>query len=109
MTFAYQGGGTIKLDGCVCPTKQIYLYYKWSENSFAYLKYKAQKGVMERIAIKRVIINKNARTAYADVVLYQDTLNSLYNESDLITEDEAKYLAQIYWLTQLEEYQRNYC
>ena len=109
MTFSYEGSGTILLEGCVCPTRQIYVYYKWRENSYAYLKYKAEKGVMERIAIKKVIIHQSPKTAYAEVVLYQDTLNSLYNESDLITEEEAKYLAQVFWLTQLEEYRRTKC
>lgn len=109
MIFEYTGSGTIIVEGCTCPKKEIYLYYKWPENSIAYLKYKAEKGIMERVAIKKVIINKNYATKLAEVVLYQDTMNSLYNENDLITEEEAKYLAQVFWLTQLENYKKNVC
>lgn len=109
MSFEYTGEGTIRISGCVCPTKQVYVLYKWQVNSYVYLKYKALQGIMERVAIKKVIINQSPKTAFAEVVLYQDTLNSLYNENDLITEEEALYYAQLYWLTQLEQYQKSIC
>jgi hypothetical protein len=108
MSLEYTGEGTIKISGCVCPIKNIYILTQWAINSYAFLKYKAQRGIMEKISIKKVIVT-NKKIGSVQIVLYQDTLNSLYNESDLITEEEAKYLAQVYWLTQLEQYQRNSC
>jgi hypothetical protein len=97
MTYHYISSGFAKTGGCAKTQKAIYVHYKWGENSIVYLKYKAQKGILERIAIKRVILNAGTKTYNKIVPIYQDTLNSLYNESELISEVDARNLALEYW------------
>jgi AAA+ ATPase superfamily predicted ATPase len=109
MIYNYFSSGKIKVGGCAKTQRSIYVHYKWGENSIVYLKYKAQKGILEKIAIKRVILNSGPKTYNKIISIYQDTLNSLYNESDLITETEARSLAITYWETQEAEIKRNQC
>lgn len=93
MTYKYYGSGIIQTFGCARIEKDIYVLYKWGERSVVFLKPKALKGVLEKVAVKKVYLNfKLGR--YTPI--YQDTLNSLYNEEELISEVEARSLAQEY-------------
>ena len=95
--FSYVGSGTAYTKGCAHTKKITYIQYKYGENSIVYLKYKAEKGIIERIAIKRVLLNSGPKTYNKIVPIYQDTLNSLYNENELILEADARALALAYW------------
>jgi hypothetical protein len=97
MNYSYVGSGTVKTGGCAIVEKYAYIEYKWGENSTLYVKEKAEKGILERVVIKRVILNSNAKTFLKVIPIYQDTLNSLYNENDLIVECDARNLATAYW------------
>lgn len=89
----YTGSGVTKTSGCAMTSSLVYTPYKWSVNSILYIKHKANKGILERVAIKRVILN----SAYNQIVpIYQDTLNSLWNEDDLLIEGQARDLAIAY-------------
>jgi hypothetical protein len=96
-TLYYTAAGGAKTGGCALTSRYVYIPYKWGENSVLYIKHKAVKGILERIAVKRVILNSGPKTGNQIVPIYQDTLNSLWNESDLITESEARDLALAYW------------
>lgn len=89
----YIGSGGIKISGCAIANKVVYVSHKWEVNSILYIRHKAVKGVLERVAIKRVILNSVANQI---VPIYQDTLNSLWNEDDLLTEAHAIELTEIY-------------
>lgn len=91
MTLYYTGNGNVNIGGCARVERRIYVFYKWGERSIVYVKPKAVKGILEKIAVKKVILN-NISGQYIPV--YQDTLNSLYNEEELITEYEARVLVQ---------------
>lgn len=97
MNYSYVGSGTIKTGGCAIVEKYAFVEYKWGEGSVLYVKSKAEKGVIERVVIKRVILNSNAKTFLKIIPIYQDTLNSLWNENDLIIECDATTLATSYW------------
>ena len=71
------------MGGCAVVRVEYYYQFKFGINSFAWLAYKARRGVLEKVAIKSV------RMVSPYVFLYTDTLNSLYNESDLMTQQEA--------------------
>lgn len=100
--FSYIGSGTVYTKGCAITKKITYINYKYGENSIVYLKYKAEKGIIERIAIKRVLLNSGPKTYNQIIPIYQDTLNSLYNEDELILEADAKALALAYWTKRQE-------
>jgi hypothetical protein len=95
-TLYYTASGGAKTGGCALASRHVYITYKWSENSILYARHKAVKGILERVAIKRVILNSGPKTGNQIVPIYQDTLNSLWNESDLIIEEEARDLALAY-------------
>lgn len=68
--------------------------------------HKAKLGVIEKIVVKYPKIVKNAKTYGKVVVLYKDTFNALWNESDLIVKAEAVALATAYYedlLVELDE------
>lgn len=109
MIYHYLSSGTIKTGGCAKTGKKLYLTHKFSENSIVYLKFKAKKGVLERIAIKKVILRAGPKSYNTVVPLYQDTLNSLYNEEDLISELEARTIAVEYWENVLLQVRENKC
>ena len=96
-TLYYVGGGEVKTGGCALTSRVVYISYKWGENSILYVRHKAVKGILERVAIKRVILNSGPKTGNQIVPIYQDTLNSLWNEDDLLIEAHARDLALAYW------------
>lgn len=96
MTLFYNASGFINIYGCSEIERRINVNYKWGERSVVYVKPKAIQGIFEKVAIKKVFMNnfKGNLNPYAPI--YQDTLNSLYNEDELISEFEAISLVQDY-------------
>lgn len=91
--FNYTGSGTINLIGCGLYRKKINVYYKWAEGSILFSKEKAQKGRLEEIYIKTVLLNRSFNTI---IPIYKDSYNSLWNEEDLVDANEAVLLIQEY-------------
>ena len=81
MDFSYSATGAIRIGGCSS--------YKWAENTIhlyeigdvLYSKSKALRGFLEKVVIKNTIFP-----------IYVDTLNSLWNEEDLISFSQANSL-----------------
>lgn len=97
MALEYTGSGGAETFGCAETSMLVYYEYPFGEGSVAYLRYKAEKGVLERVVIKKVIIRQNRATWGQVIFLYQDTLNALFNESDLITHEQAVGIAEAYY------------
>jgi len=93
----YTGSGGINIFGCARIKQSNYYTYKYGENSIVFLRYKAVRGVLEKIAIKKVILKQGYRTGGQVIPLYQDTFNAYYNEEELCTHQEAVDLATIYF------------
>jgi hypothetical protein len=91
--YVHSNSGFVVVSGCARIERRIFVNYRWGERSVVFLKYKAEKGIMEKIAVKKVILNFKLGS-YTPV--YMDTLNSLYNEEELINEEQAKTLVQLY-------------
>lgn len=104
--YTYEGDGIVTTHGYAIVKKKSYINYKWGENSILFVKSKAIKGCLEKVCIKKVIINYGPNTYNKVIPLYQDTLNSLWNENDLIEELDAKNLALEYWQTLEQIYQQ---
>jgi len=94
--FEYIGSGGAETLGCAEYSMQVYYTYAFEVGSIVYLKHKAKKGILERVAIKRIFIRQNKATWGQPIFIYQDTLNSLYNEADLVTHQQAVDLTLIY-------------
>ena len=86
----------VEFSGAASTAYSIYFEYKWGENSIVYVKDKARRGILERVAIKRVVLNSGPKTYDKIIPVYVDTLNSYWNEDDLILEDEARDLISDY-------------
>jgi len=92
-SYTYIPNGQIDIKGCSENKRSIFVFYKWGERSVVYVKPKAIRGILERIAVKRVIMNFKLGK-YPPI--YVDNLNSLYNEDELISETEAKGIVRDY-------------
>ena len=97
MAIQYTASGGINIFGCARIKHSIYYTYKYGENSVVFLRYKAVRGILEKIAIKKVIIKQSIMTFGQIVPLNQDTLNAYYNEEELCTHQEAVDFAKIFY------------
>ena len=103
MALTYTATGGIEVLGCASVRATPYIPHQFDIGDILYNCKKAeQKGILEKIKIKRLIYNNNSSTFLHNVVLYVDMYNSLWNENELCTEEEAKELAAAY----LEEQRR---
>lgn len=109
VTYSYTATGGATFNGCAATEKITYINYRWGENSVLYVLAKAQKGILEQVAIKRVILNSGRKTFNQVIPIYQDTLNSLWNENDLILEADARTLAAAYWEARQAAISANRC
>jgi len=78
---------------CGVGGRKIAIIYRWGEGSVVYSVKKARHGILEAVAIKKVIFVSGRQTLGRITFLYQDTYNSYWNENDLCTEDDARTLA----------------
>ena len=60
-------------------------------------------GQFEKVAIKEVRLIMNASTFGKMVFIYVDTLNSLWNEWDLVQEYDALLIAKMYYESKIIE------
>lgn len=58
---------------------------------------KAKRGILEKVVIRRVNALNSLLTQGAFEVMYVDTLNSLWNEWDLVSHAEAIDIAKAYY------------
>jgi hypothetical protein len=101
--FEYTSGGGIGLGGCGGRRVTLYRHFRFGPGDTVYLCYRAIRGVLERVTIKRINIVQNERTAGQIIPLYVDTYNSIYNEDDLCTEAQAIAKANYFYNKQLVE------
>ncbi len=64
---------------------------------------KARVGRLEKVVIKTIRVVTSRRTFGGKVVLYEDTLNGLWNEDELAALDATTALAAAYWQRAAEE------
>jgi hypothetical protein len=98
----YVGSGGVVVGGCA-KTAILAEYYitQFVVGDLAYEKYKAIKGFLSEVAIKRVDVLKNERTFMQPLVRYRDTLNGTYFEGDLVDYQTALSLQQEFLAIQM--------
>ena len=89
MSYDEVGAGGVTADGCVAPEWLWSSLTVFGVGDTAYSIAKARRGILEKIVVKVVRAVSSRKTQGARTVLYQDTLNGLWNEFDLVTYDEA--------------------
>ena len=93
---SYTGSGTVNIAGCTTFYFIPRVFYKYRPGDILYYKPKAEQGKLEKIVIKKVHLVRDKLTEGQFVFMYIDTLNSIYNQYDLIWEYEALELIRIY-------------
>lgn len=90
MTYYYTGGGTVYTGSFALVHKNLYVKYKFDKYSIAYDKAAAEKGILKKVFIQKVILKNIVKSWHKNVVMYVDNLKSMYNEYDLLTLNEAQ-------------------
>lgn len=90
-----QSVGTIRGEAFACARSQktIVVSYRFRPGSIVYSIQKANQGILEPIAIKRVDLVSNQATFGQVMVLYIDTYNAYWTDIMLCTESVAVNLA----------------
>lgn len=91
------GSGTIFISSCTPINLYVNLTYKYKVGDVCFLRFRAQKGKLEKIVIKEVRVVSNKFTSGAVKFMYIDTFNAIYGEEDLVTEKEAILIAKSYY------------
>lgn len=92
--------GTVVIRGCFSISFSYNFTYRFAEGSIVYLVYKAQKGVLEKVAIKEVRLVSNSGVT---IPQYIDTYNATYFDEDLCVQTDAISLATTYLQNRLNE------
>ena len=103
--YKYYGNGIVSVLGSAKQHIEYYHYHKYDRYSVArfrekdvvYVKSSALKGKLEKVVIKKTIIQNTQKTSYKHNNIYQDMMNSLYREEELVLIEEAKKIALNYW------------
>jgi hypothetical protein len=100
--FYYTGSGSISVNGCSYYYLKKFLQYAYKPGDVLFSLPNAKKGKLEKVVIKLVrVISKRQDLYGAYKFLYQDTLNGLWSEDELVTEANALLEAQDYYATQI--------
>jgi len=99
--WSYVGSGSLSLQKCgvgVVYTPKNLCFYRFNPGDTAYLGYKAAKGVLEYVVIKKVRLNSTFMSGGVGecIALYIDTFNAIYNEWDLLTLADATAMVNAY-------------
>lgn len=97
--YEYEFNGMINCGGCslVKVTNKYFILFE--NGSKAFIKNKAKKGILEFIFIKNSYVNENfsSRNGMELLIIYQDTLNRIWAEEELVFENEATNYFKQYW------------
>jgi hypothetical protein len=94
--YCFQVKGSIGTTGCTSICKAKYILYKFLEGSVVYICEEAQKGILETITIKKVLLNGPRHK-----VIYVDTYNAIWEENELCDEAVAVAAAEDYLIRRL--------
>jgi hypothetical protein len=113
VSYSYVGSGSLSLQKC-----GYWFFFDphytrpiaFSVRDQAWLRYKAEKGILESIIIKKIkLFDYTFRGTGLAIITYTDTFNTVYNERDLIYYSEAVTLAEAYLYRQRVEESQAEC
>lgn len=90
----YIASGGITFSGCALTSKILIFTHRWNVGDVLYLKHKAQKGILEKIAIKKVLLQLDGEIQFPTA--YKDTHNGIHGESNLLSEQDALDLIDLF-------------
>jgi hypothetical protein len=94
--------GGVELSGCACVFHTETIPLKFGNGDIAFLRSRAVKGVLERVAIQRAGVRTDAGHSCSNPLInYFDTFNARYMEDELVTHAEAIALATTYLENQI--------
>jgi hypothetical protein len=98
ITYTYVAAGGLNLRKCGIGyfVNQLYLRnVAFTIGDQAWLKYRAEKGILESVTIKKIKITPYIYQGRGPSnIMYFDTFNAAYNETDLVYYDEAVLLVE---------------
>lgn len=100
--FEHIATGGMKLRGYGPHIFQSFYPYKYEEGSSVYVLAKARLGKLERVVIKRVVLNLKHSTYNQPIFNYVDTLNEIWLEAELGPQSVAVTMAENYYERQLQ-------
>ena len=89
--------GGIRIEGFAIVTRTVRIPLKFKEGDTPYLKYKAIRGTLERIAVRRIRLDAYDQTYGQYYETYYDQHNARYNDTELIDREEAIALASAFY------------
>lgn len=100
MTFTYVASGGLHLNKCGFTWELVYYYIHptpFSVGDEVWLKYKAIVGILESVVIKKIKLTTYLyKGKGSSIALFIDTFNRVYNENDIINNQDAVNLANNY-------------
>jgi hypothetical protein len=100
--FTYVATGGLNAVGCSVTNKTIFIRTEFKEGDIAYESRLARKGKLEKMVIKKINVVNNLSTGGLYSINYQDTLNGIYLEKELVDEAAALVLAEDYYQYQAD-------
>jgi hypothetical protein len=105
MIYNETGFGGMIVYGCAdISTARVYVT-AYSVGDVMFNKRKAKHGILEKVVIKEIFASNFFLTKGEFRPLYKDTLNALWNESDLISCTQAKQEVVSYYNFLIAKYQ----
>ena len=98
------GGVLIKSCSFIRFVQQVYT--KYFPRDILYNIHAARKGKLEKIVLKERLVSNFKKTYGRLNVVYKDTFNGLWNESDLVEYAEAYEIANAYYQDLLLEVEK---
>jgi hypothetical protein len=95
--FNENGAGGVNVAGCGIITYIDVHKTLYAARDILFNIYKAKKGVLEKVVIKKVKIINGKLTYGQFEVMYVDTYNALWNEWDLVSHSQAIVLATAHY------------
>jgi len=98
-TYIIVPDGGADVDGCAEAYHVKTFDYEFGENDYAFVKRKAEGGYLEEVVIEEVQVGQDQYGH--DFITYKDTWHSIWNENELVAEQDAIDVAIDYWETQI--------
>lgn len=95
-TFSNSGSGGVRSCGCALITYCKTHTTLYGPRDVVYNIHKARRGTLEKVVIKKLKVIDANKIGGLFQVMYVDTLNGLWNESDLVSHSQAVNLATSY-------------
>jgi len=93
--YTYVATGGVSLSNCVDFTVVYNYIYKFNIGSRVYIKYKAGRGILESVVIKKVNL-VDVYSTEKQILNYVDTFNRVWMEDELLWKTDALVIAEAY-------------